>query len=135
MSIRPGWQSQASPGQRDHGALCSRYCCGRGLANCQTKGFPKVKLDVRDLNPARAIRLGTKGTKGTEGSEDQAETSCAETPAAVTGLDAGPWRSPRAVTDESTAVTTGHIKGCLRRDSLRRRSGWIPGDAQRDGWS
>lgn len=34
---------------------------GRGLANCQTKGFPKVKLDVRDLNPAGAdISLGTR---------------------------------------------------------------------------
>ena len=39
--------------------------------------------------------------------------------------------------DAGTTMTAGResAEGCHRRDSLRRRLGWIWGDAQRDVWS
>lgn len=43
----------------------------RGLANCQAKGFPKVKRDVRAI-PARLWQTPSweAGAKGAEGAKD-----------------------------------------------------------------
>lgn len=58
MSSGPAWQAQASPGQWDDSALCSRLrVVAGGWQNCQAKGFLKVKLDAD-------TSLATRGQKG-----------------------------------------------------------------------
>lgn len=61
----------------------------------------------RDPLPARAdTNLGTRDPRG-RGRRGPAGADYKVVPAAVTGLDAGPSRSPRAITDGGTAMTTG----------------------------
>lgn len=128
VSAGPAWQSQASPGHGITMPFAAGKGSGGGLAKCQAKRFPKVNSERKILSWLRQIPTWEPGAKGAEGTEDLAGTGCAEAPATVPGLGTRRLRSPRAGTgDVGTTMTAGResVEGCHRRDSLRRRLGWI----------
>lgn len=73
------------------------------------KVSPKVKLDAKErfLTYLSRHQFGNQEPKGRRPQRARLGLTRRRPPAAVMGLDAGPSRSPRALTDVGTAETTG----------------------------
>lgn len=100
---KPG-DPKPAPGNRITVPFAAGKGSGRGLASCQAKGFPKVKLDARERSHPGSARYPL----GKRGPGDPAQRTRIALTAAVAGLDAEPPRSPRDVArDVGTTMTTG----------------------------
>ena len=99
--------------------------------------FSQGKTGGKQAIPAR-LKQASRWEPGAKGAEGAKDPACRGLPPQS---PAGCWaatRSSRAVTgDVGTTMAPGResAEGVSRRDSLRRRLGWIWGDAPKDGLS
>lgn len=100
--------------------------------------FSQGKTGCERAIPAR-LKQASRWEPGAKGAEGAKDPACRGLPPQSPGwVLSGHARSSRAVTgDVGTTMAPGResAEGVSRRDSLRRRLGWIWGDAPKDGLS